>query len=300
MHQNLAHRERPDEFSLTIHHKNLIGVIRERLKAPQKPQHDFQRHILADREHLKIHARTDAVLGITHRRAQLSALFVRQPFLNFSHHVGRQVFHQVGDFVGVEGFHRVHQLVAVHRVDQGFADAVVDFNKNIAFAFRINEFPHRKTIILRQGFQYVGNIGGVQIFENFSQFFLGFFTQRRRIYFVRRLILGVFAAVFLRIKNLRDARQSLACVIRIHRPFVFSPIYRIEAHFFHIFRFHHSSRLRLKNRSPRDSPEAARIVSPLARPTAIRRTIYTSESDRQQTRHIRRCPAELNIRQGIC
>ena len=87
---------------------------------------------------------------------------MRQTFLNFSHDVRRQVFDQVSDFVGVQAFDSVHQLVAVHGVNQGFTNTFINFDQNFAVASGAHAVPHDETFIERKGFQDVGNIGRVQ------------------------------------------------------------------------------------------------------------------------------------------
>ena len=141
-------------------------MVRQRIKATQKPQHNLKRHLFADGEHLKVHARTDALLGVTHRGAQLCALFVREPFLHFRDNVGRQVFHEVGDFVGIERFNRVNEFIAVHRLDEGLAHAVIDFNENIAFTVAVNQLPDGEAVILRERFKHVGDVSRMQVRED--------------------------------------------------------------------------------------------------------------------------------------
>ncbi len=59
-----------------------------------------------------------------------------QALLHLGHHVGRQIWRQVGQFVGVHGFRRGHQVLPVHRLDQRLADPVLDFQQHVRHRVR--------------------------------------------------------------------------------------------------------------------------------------------------------------------
>ena len=100
-----------------------------------------------------------------------------QTFLNFGHNVRRQVFDQVSDFVGVQAFDSVHQLVAVHGVNQGFSNTFIDFNQNFAVASGAHAVPNDETFIERKGFQNVGDIGRVQFRQSIAKLFFDLFAD---------------------------------------------------------------------------------------------------------------------------
>ena len=180
-----AERQGAQKPPLTVDDKHLIGMVGKSLKATQEAHHDADRDFLPDRQHLKVHARANAILGIAHGRAQLCALFVREAFLDFGDNVCRQVFNQVGDFVRIEGFDRVDQLLAIHRLNQGLANAFVHLNENVAVLIALGEVPDRQSVILRQSFENVGDIGCVKPFENFLDRLAGTLGNGLGIRFIR-------------------------------------------------------------------------------------------------------------------
>ena len=201
MHQNLRHRQRAQEFSLAIDHKQLIGMIGQRLKATQELQDDFKRDVLANRNHLKVHARTDAVFRIAHRRTQLRAFFMRQTFLNLGHHIWRQVVNQVSNLIRIEPFDGVNEFFAIHRVDQGLANAFAHFDQNVTFVLMTHKVPNRQTLFRRQGFENVGDIGRMQVAQNIGEFRLCRQIQRSGIGFLG-IVARDLASVFLIFKDL--------------------------------------------------------------------------------------------------
>ena len=64
MDQQAANRQAALQPILAIHHKHLIGVAGQFIKAPQITQHDLKAHVIANRDHLEIHACADTALGI--------------------------------------------------------------------------------------------------------------------------------------------------------------------------------------------------------------------------------------------
>jgi hypothetical protein len=79
--------------------------------------------------------------------------------------VSRQLGGQVSKFVGVHVLGRSQELVIVHVGDQGFTNGVGYFEKDVAVAISLDQLPERQTIVQRQGFKDVGDVGGVQIIE---------------------------------------------------------------------------------------------------------------------------------------
>ena len=207
MHQNLRHRKRAQELALAVDHKELVGMVGQRLKAAQEFQNNLKRDVLADGNHLEVHARTHALFGVAHGRAQLGALFVRQALLHLGHHIGRQIVHQVGDFVGIEPFDRVDELFAVHRLDQGFTNAFAHLDEHVAFVLVAHEAPNRQTLFGRKRFENVGDVGRVQVAENFREFRAGRRIQGRGLRLVG-IVARDGAALILLLKDLRDALEG--------------------------------------------------------------------------------------------
>ncbi|CAI8707911.1 hypothetical protein EMIT0347P_100192 [Pseudomonas sp. IT-347P] len=79
--------------------------------------------------------------------------------------ISRQLGSQVSKFVGVHVLGRSQELVIVHVGDQGFTNGVGYFEKNVAVAISLDQLPKRQTVVQRQGFEDVGDVGGVQIIE---------------------------------------------------------------------------------------------------------------------------------------
>ena len=205
---------------MAVHHEHLVGVIRQRIKAPEIREHGGKRRLLPHGHHFEVHARPDAVLRVRHSGPQLGPFFKRQGFLHLGRHIGRQIRHQVSDFVGVESFNGVDQLVAVHRVDQGLSDAVVHFNQNLAVPLALYEIPERESLIKRQRFEHPGNIGRMEFFADFPKFFSRLRRHRSGLRFL--LILSglfllafVFRQILKPLEDLLDTRESVACVIGI-------------------------------------------------------------------------------------
>ena len=193
-------------------------MVGQRLIAAQIAKNHVDRDFLSNRHHLEVHARTDALFRVRHGRAQLCALFVRKAFLDLRHNVGRQVVDKVGDLVGIERFDRVDELAAVHCVNQGLTNALIDFKKNVAVGVAANLVPNGQALVERQGLEHPGNVGRVQRFEDFLEE-----VCRRRRYRQRFVVLvgivngAVFCALFVLIKNLLDARKRTARLIGVER-----------------------------------------------------------------------------------
>ena len=138
--------------------------------APQVAQHDFERHVLAHRDHVEIHERAHGILRIGHRGTQLLALLDGQRPEHVRHDILRQVRHQVGNLVGIELLRRGDQLVAVHVRDERFAHRIGDLQQDVAIAVGLDQFPDDKALVERQRFQDVGDIRRMQPVELVLQF----------------------------------------------------------------------------------------------------------------------------------
>ncbi|MNP14465.1 hypothetical protein D3C76_1067900 [compost metagenome] len=53
----------------------------------------------------------------------------------------------------------------VHVGDQGFTNRIGYFEQDVAVAISLDQLPQRQTIIQRQGFKNIGDVGGVQVIE---------------------------------------------------------------------------------------------------------------------------------------
>ena len=81
------------------------------------------------------------------------------------YNVARQLRRQVSEFVGVHFLGRSQELVIVHVGDQGFTDRVGYFEQDVAVAVGLDQLPEGQSIVQRQGFENVGDVGGVQVVE---------------------------------------------------------------------------------------------------------------------------------------
>ncbi|CAI8875858.1 hypothetical protein EMIT051CA3_30374 [Pseudomonas chlororaphis] len=79
--------------------------------------------------------------------------------------VSRQLGSQVSKFVGVHLLGSSQKLMIVHVGDQGFTYGIGYFEQDVAVALGLDQLPDGQTLVERQGFKDVGNVGGVQIIE---------------------------------------------------------------------------------------------------------------------------------------
>ena len=191
----------------TIDHEDLVGVVGQRLEAAKIAEYELDRRLLPDRNDLKVHARADALLRIRHGRAKLGAFLVGETFLNLRHHVGRQVVHKVGDLVSVEGLDGIDELVAIHGVDQGFTDAVVDLDENVTVGLALDEVPDGQTFVERQGLKNPGHVGRMEGFEKLPELGRSLVADGQRL--VILVPLALHAAVVLVLILLKDLLHPL-------------------------------------------------------------------------------------------
>ena len=118
------------------------------------------------RDHLEVHQRADRVVRIGHRGAQLRALLDGQALLDLLDDVRGQVVRDVGDLVRLEALDRVDQFLVVHRRDQRLADRVVHLHQDVAVAVRLDAVPHDETVLERQRFEDVGDVGRMEPVED--------------------------------------------------------------------------------------------------------------------------------------
>ena len=87
---------------LSVDHKDLIGMVGQRLKPSQVAQHNLKTDIVANRDHLEVHAGSDAVIGVRHGGPQLLSLLDGQALANPLDHIKGQLFGHGGQVIGVE------------------------------------------------------------------------------------------------------------------------------------------------------------------------------------------------------
>ncbi len=81
--------------------EDLVGMVRQRVEAPQIPRDGLDRGVLAHADHVEIHKGADRVLGVRHRRAQLLAFLDGQGLEDIVKDLFGQVRREVGDLVGL-------------------------------------------------------------------------------------------------------------------------------------------------------------------------------------------------------
>ncbi|MNV54236.1 hypothetical protein D3C71_1464190 [compost metagenome] len=79
--------------------------------------------------------------------------------------VAGQLRRQVGELVGVHFLGSGEQFVIVHVGDQGLPHSVGHFEEDVAIAIRAHQLPDRQAVFQGQGFEDVGDVGGVQVIE---------------------------------------------------------------------------------------------------------------------------------------
>ena len=141
---------------------------------------------------------------------------MRQAFLNLGHHIRRQIVNQVGNLVRIKPFDGIDELLAVHRIDQGFTNAFAHLDQNVTFVLMTHEVPHRQTLFRRQCFENVSNVSRMQIAQNIGKFSLGCQIKRSGIRFLG-IVARDLASVFLIFEDLGDALQGAIGHFRIAR-----------------------------------------------------------------------------------
>ena len=177
MDQQPANRQAALQTILAIHHKHLIRIAGQLIKAPQITQHHLKTHVIANRDHLEIHARANAPLGIRHRGPKLLALFNREALTDFLNHLFRKIGGQCSKIIRLQCFGSSNQLLAVHRRDQGLADRIRNLDKNFSVAFSPHQLPDDQPLFARQGLKDVGDIGRMQLIKPRLQCGLMLFQQ---------------------------------------------------------------------------------------------------------------------------
>ncbi|MNP17988.1 hypothetical protein D3C76_1104410 [compost metagenome] len=140
-------------------------MVRQLFQAAQVAQHHFQADVFADGDHLEVHQRTDLLLVIAQRRTHALALLGIEGFHQLVNNVTRQLRSQVGQLVGVHFLGGGEQFVIVHVGDQRLPHGVGHFQQDVAIAIRAHQLPDRQAVFQGQGFEDVGDVGGVQVIE---------------------------------------------------------------------------------------------------------------------------------------
>ncbi|MNZ78411.1 hypothetical protein D3C78_969800 [compost metagenome] len=153
------------EHAVIVHHEQFVGVARQLFETTQVTQDHFKADILTDRHHLEVHQGANLFLVIGQRGADTLTLLAIEGFHQLVDDVSRQLGGQVSKFVGVHLLGGCQELVIVHVGDQGFTNRVGYFEQDVAVAIGLDQLPERQTIVQRQGFKDVGDVGGVQVIE---------------------------------------------------------------------------------------------------------------------------------------
>ncbi|CAI8922737.1 hypothetical protein EMIT0P218_410014 [Pseudomonas sp. IT-P218] len=163
--QQALDRQHPLEHTVVVNHEQFVGMAWQLLEASQIAQNHFEADILADGNHLEVHQCADLVLVIGQRRAHSLALLSIEGFHQLVDDIPRQLGSQVSQFVGIHILGRGQELVIVHVGDQGFTNRIGYFEQDVAVAISLDQLPKRQAVIQRQGFENIGDVGGVQVIE---------------------------------------------------------------------------------------------------------------------------------------
>ena len=134
--QQNVERQHALEVFVAIDDEKLVGMIGKFVETAQITQHDFERHILAHGNHVEVHDRTDRLLRIGHRGAQLLALLDRQTPEDVIDNTLRQVGREVGQFVGIERFGGCNQFGPAPSSRSGLANGIRHFEQDFALELR--------------------------------------------------------------------------------------------------------------------------------------------------------------------
>ncbi len=176
-------------------------MARQLFEATQITQYHFQADIFADGDHLEVHQRTDLVLVIGQRRAHALALLTVERFHQLMDNISRQLRGEVSQFVGVHLLGGGQELMIVHVGDQGFTDRVGYFKEDVAVTVSLDQLPEGQTIIQRQGFKDIGDVGGVQVIE--------FALQLDEVLPVNQVFNAVVVRTFLAVREVFDHALTL-------------------------------------------------------------------------------------------
>ena len=146
----------------------------------------------------------------------MRTLFVRQAALDGGHHIGRQVRHQIGNFVGIHIAGGGDQVRSVHGANQRFTCPVRYFQQYICIVLGIHQLPDGLALQLGQGLQNEGNVSWVQIVQDGLDLALMLAMDQTLkqvgAVVVFELALGQRLHHFL---ALEDAFQAIQCLLRI-------------------------------------------------------------------------------------
>ncbi|VVO42291.1 hypothetical protein PS708_06035 [Pseudomonas fluorescens] len=140
-------------------------MTRQLFETTQVTQDHFQTDVFADGDHLEVHQGADLVLVVGQRGAHTLTLLAIEGFHQLMDNITGQFGGQVSQFVGVHLPGRRQELVIVHVGDQGFTDRVGYFEQDVAVAIGLDQLPEGQSIVQRQGFENVGDVGRVQVVE---------------------------------------------------------------------------------------------------------------------------------------
>ncbi|CAI8932239.1 AraC family transcriptional regulator [Pseudomonas marginalis] len=163
--QQALDRQHALENAFIVDHEQFVGMTRQLFQPAQVTQDHFQADVFADGDHLEVHQCADLILVIGQRGAHALTLLAVKGLHQLMDNITRQLWSQVGQFVSVHLPGGRQELVIVHVGDQGFTDRVGYFEQDIAVAVGLDQLPEGQSIIQGQGFENVGNVGGVQVVE---------------------------------------------------------------------------------------------------------------------------------------
>ncbi|MNE28602.1 hypothetical protein D3C80_1220470 [compost metagenome] len=204
-------RQHPLQHAVVVDHEQLVGMPRQLLESTQVAQHHLEADIVADGDHLEVHQRTDLVLLVGQRRAHPLALLGIEGLHQLVDHVARQFRRQVGQLVGVEVAGGGENLVIVHVGDQGFAHRIGDFEEDVAVALGLDQLPDGQTVVERQGFENMGDVGGVEVIKLALQLgqILAVHQTLHQLLVVAFLTLGQLLDQLVPVQQLDHQRQAL-------------------------------------------------------------------------------------------
>ena len=154
-----------------VNDEDLVGMVRERIEAPQIPRDGLDRGVLAHADHVEIHEGADRILGVRHRRAQLLAFIDGQGLEDIVDNSFGEVRRQVGDLVGLQLLGRSDQLLQIHAADESLAHRIGSLEQDFAVALRFDEIPDDEPLLQRQRFEHVRDVGrmhGVELRAKFG------------------------------------------------------------------------------------------------------------------------------------
>ena len=154
-----------------VNDEDLVGMVRQRIEAPQIPRDGLDRGVLAHADHVEIHEGADRILGVRHRRAQLLAFLDGQGLEDIVDNSFGEVRREVGDLVGLQLLGRSDQLLQIHAADESLAHRIGGLEQDFAVALRLDEIPDDEPLLQRQRFEHVRDVGrmhGVELRAKFG------------------------------------------------------------------------------------------------------------------------------------